>query len=142
MIRTPMVGRLRWLKRLALDLPRNLKLAYCLMFDERVPTAQKAALAGALVLVASPATVLVPRKMPLIGELDAVALSVLATQAFISAVSEEIVAEHRMLIAQRRSRFDRDTEKLRDVLGPVVRRVTGDGTAAATSAAAPAEVAM
>ena len=47
-----MMSRLRSAKRLLVDLPRQLRLAYCLMRDHRVPRYTKAAFGAALALIA------------------------------------------------------------------------------------------
>ena len=49
-----MLSKLRSAKRLFVDLPRMLRLAYCLMFDARVPRYMKLAFGGGLALIALP----------------------------------------------------------------------------------------
>jgi uncharacterized membrane protein YkvA (DUF1232 family) len=105
-----MLGRVRWLKRLALDLPRNLKLAYCLAFDPRVPVVNKAALAAVLTAIVTP-FVDIPLWIPVVGEMDVIALGLLATQLFISRAPEHVVEEQRRLIAEHHSRFDLDVAR-------------------------------
>ena len=102
-----MLSKLRSAKRLFVDLPRMLRLAYCLMFDPRVPSYMKVAFGGGLALIALPAVDL-PESLPVIGELDILALSLLATRAFIAACPRHVVDEQEELITQRRSRFDAD----------------------------------
>jgi uncharacterized membrane protein YkvA (DUF1232 family) len=68
-------------KELLVDVPRHGKLAYCLLRDDRVPTTPKAVLLGALVLIVSPIDL--PAWVPLMGELDMLALGVLAVSTFI-----------------------------------------------------------
>jgi uncharacterized membrane protein YkvA (DUF1232 family) len=117
-----MLGRARWLKRLVLDLPRNAKLAYCLAFDPRVPARNKAALAASLTLIATP-VVDVPDWIPVLGELDSLALSILSAQLFVRTAPADVVAEQEELIRQRRSRFDEDVEKGRRLAMLLARRV-------------------
>jgi len=105
-----MLGRVRWLKRLALDLPRNLKLAYCLAFDPRVPVVNKAALAAVLTAIVTP-VIDIPLWIPVVGEMDVIALGLLATQLFISRAPEHVVEEQRRLIAEHSSRFDLDVAR-------------------------------
>ena len=93
-------------RNLLFEVPRNGKLAYCLLLDERVPAAPKAALAGTVGLIVSPFDL--PAWIPVIGELDMLALGVLAVKVFIEACPREIVREHEDLIATGESRFDRD----------------------------------
>src|SRR6266566_790081 len=67
-------------KEVLVDVPRHGKLAYCLLRDERVPAAPKAVLLGALALIVSPIDL--PAWVPLMGELDMLALGVLADSTF------------------------------------------------------------
>src|SRR4030088_1686418 len=87
-----MLGRARLLKRLVLDLPRNLKLAYCLWLDPRVPVRNKAALGAALGLIVTP-YINLPAWIPVVGEMDILALSLLASRLFIGAAPDAVVAE-------------------------------------------------
>src|ERR1700682_1190102 len=99
-------------KELLVDVPRHGKLAYCLVRDERVPAAPKAVLLGALVLIVSPIDL--PAWVPLMGELDMLALGVLAVSTFIEACPEDIRREHEAALKAGESVFDRD---FRDTLG-------------------------
>jgi uncharacterized membrane protein YkvA (DUF1232 family) len=101
-------------RTVVLEVPRNAKLAYCLLRDDRVPVAPKAALTGALALIAGPIDV--PAWIPVIGELDMLALAVLAVKVFIEACPEELVKEHRAAIRRKDSIADRDLRLLRDLL--------------------------
>jgi uncharacterized membrane protein YkvA (DUF1232 family) len=101
-------------RTVVLEVPRNAKLAYCLLRDDRVPVAPKAALTGALALIVSPIDL--PAWIPVIGELDVLALAVLAVKVFIEACPEPIVQEHRAAMKQRDSIADRDLRLLRDLL--------------------------
>lgn len=92
--------------RLTLEGPRLGKLAYCLLRDGRVPSAPKAALAGGLGLIISPIDI--PAWIPVVGDLDMIALSVLALRLFVDACPEEIVDEHRKAIRAHTSVFDSD----------------------------------
>ena len=88
------------------EVPGQGKLAYCLLRDRRVPRAPKLALLTALALIASPLDF--PAWIPVVGELDILALGILAVKTFIEACPEELVAEHRKAIARRESRWDAD----------------------------------
>ena len=101
-------------RTVVLEVPRNAKLAYCLLRDDRVPVAPKAALTGALALIAGPIDV--PAWIPVIGELDMLALAVLAVKVFIEACPEQLVKEHRAAIKRKDSIADRDLRLLRDLL--------------------------
>jgi len=93
-------------KELLIDVPRHGKLAYCLLRDERVPAAPKAAVLGALGLIVSPIDL--PAWIPVIGELDMLALGILAVQTFIEACPEDIRREHEAALAAKQSVWDRD----------------------------------
>jgi uncharacterized membrane protein YkvA (DUF1232 family) len=101
-------------RTVVLEVPRNAKLAYCLLRDGRVPMAPKAALTGALTLIVSPLDL--PAWIPVIGELDALALGVLAVKVFIEACPEELVREHRAAMKRKDSIADRDLRLLRERL--------------------------
>jgi len=116
-----MIGRARFLKRLLLDLPRNLKLAYCLWLDPRVPVRNKAALGAAIGLIVTP-YINLPAWIPVVGEMDILALSLLASRLFVGAAPDYVVAEHEALIKRRESRFDRDVEAGRRVAVALSRR--------------------
>ena len=99
-------------KELLVDVPRHGKLAYCLLRDERVPAAPKAVLLGVLVLIVSPIDL--PAWVPLMGELDMLALGVLAVSTFIEACPEDVRREHEAALKAGQSVFDRD---FRDTVG-------------------------
>jgi len=93
-------------KALLVDVPRHGKLAYCLLRDERVPAAPKAAVLAALGLIVSPIDF--PAWVPVLGELDVLALGILAVKTFIDACPEEIRREHEAALAAGESVWDRD----------------------------------
>src|ERR1035437_1352572 len=93
-------------KQLLVDVPRHGKLAYCLLRDERVPAAPKAVLLGVLVLIVSPIDL--PAWVPLMGELDMLALGVLAVSTFIEACPEDVRREHEAALKAGASTFDHD----------------------------------
>ena len=93
-------------KELLVDVPRHGKLAYCLLRDDRVPAAPKAVLLGVLVLIVSPIDL--PAWVPLMGELDMLALAVLAVSTFIEACPEEVRREHEAALKAGESTFDHD----------------------------------
>jgi uncharacterized membrane protein YkvA (DUF1232 family) len=104
------------------EVPMHAKLAYCLVRDERIPVAPKAAVLGALALIVSPIDF--PAWIPVIGELDMLALGILAVKTFVDACPEEVVADNRAAIRARTSTWDRDrsagVEMARDGLGRLV----------------------
>lgn len=107
-----MPGILSRAKELLIDVPRHGKLAYCLLRDGRIPRAPKAALLGALGLIVSPVDF--PAWIPVVGELDMVALGVLAVETFIESCPADIRREHQAALEAKDSVWDRD---LRDTVG-------------------------
>lgn len=93
-------------RTILMDVPRHGKLAYCLLRDGRVPAAPKAALMAGLGVVYSPLDF--PAWIPVLGELDMLALSVLAVKVFVDACPDELVQEHEAAIARGDSVFDHD----------------------------------
>lgn len=117
-----MFRRLRSVRRLVAELPQQLRLTYCLVHDDRVPLHLKAALGTALALIVTPVIDL-PAIIPLVGELDVLALTLLALRLFISACPQDAVAGQHQLILERRSRFDHDLmagERMASGLGRVL----------------------
>jgi uncharacterized membrane protein YkvA (DUF1232 family) len=93
-------------KTVLLDMPGRGKLAYCLLRDERVPTAPKAVLLAALGVIVSPLDF--PAWIPVLGELDVLALGLLSVETFIEACPAEIRREHEAALKAQRSIWDRD----------------------------------
>ena len=106
-----MPGVLSRAKQLLVEVPKNGKLAYCLLRDERVPRAPKAVLLAAVGVILSPIDF--PAWVPVLGELDVLALGILAVQTFIEACPEDVRREHEAALAAKDSIFDRD---LRDTV--------------------------
>src|SRR5216683_2105537 len=100
------------IRRLVFDVPRRAKLAYCLLRDERVPAAPKASLLAALGVIVSPLDF--PAWVPVLGELDMLALGILAVETFVAACPEEIRREHEAALQAKQSVWDRD---VRDTVG-------------------------
>ncbi len=98
-------------KTVLLDLPGRGKLAYCLLRDSRVPRAPKVVLLAALGVIVSPIDF--PGWVPVLGELDMIALGILAVETFIEACPPAIRREHQDLLAAKQSVWDRD---VRDTL--------------------------
>jgi uncharacterized membrane protein YkvA (DUF1232 family) len=97
---------LRTLRTILLEVPNQGKLAYSLLRDPRVPLAPKVALLGALGLIVSPIDL--PAWIPLVGELDVLALGLLAVKVFVDACPEELTREHRKALEKGQSLFDDD----------------------------------
>ncbi len=110
-------------KEILVDVPRHGKLAYCLLRDERVPRAPKAVLLGALGLIVSPIDF--PAWIPVLGELDMLALGILAVETFIEACPRDIRLEHEVALKAKESVFDRDVRDTFAAARDGTRRVFG-----------------
>jgi uncharacterized membrane protein YkvA (DUF1232 family) len=108
-------------KEVLVDVPRRGKLAYCLLRDERVPRAPKAVLLTALGVIVSPLDF--PAWIPVLGELDMLALAILAVETFIEACPSAIRREHEELIKAGQSVWDRDVRDTVSITRHGVRRV-------------------
>jgi uncharacterized membrane protein YkvA (DUF1232 family) len=104
------INRLKRLRLLILELPQQLRLAYCLARDPRTPAPLKAALAGSLALILNPAIDL-PAWVPVVGQMDVVALTVLAVRTFNSQAPRELRESIEADIRARQSRFDLDLQQ-------------------------------
>jgi uncharacterized membrane protein YkvA (DUF1232 family) len=105
---------LRKVKTILLEVPVHGKLAYSLLRDPRVPLAPKVALLAALGVVVSPLDL--PGWVPLVGELDMLALALLAVKVFVDACPDALVAEHRRALGEGRSTFDSDFRRVAGVV--------------------------
>lgn len=121
-----MLLSLRLLRRIARELPRYVKLTYCLYRDSRVPQRNKIALAAAMALILNP-VVDVPLRLPIFGEMDAVALTVLAIRVFVEKAPKDVVAEHQEQIALGTSVFDQDLRNGREDLQARLNDLRGRG---------------
>jgi len=108
-------------KRVLLDVPGRGKLAYCLLRDERVPKAPKAVLLAALGVIVSPFDF--PAWIPVLGELDMLALGILAAETFIEACPAEIRREHEAALKAKQSAWDRDVRDTVSIARHGVRRL-------------------
>jgi uncharacterized membrane protein YkvA (DUF1232 family) len=121
-----MLLSLRLLRRIARELPRYGKLTYCLYRDSRVPQRNKIALAAAMALILNP-VVDVPLRLPIFGEMDAVALTVVAIRVFVEKAPKDVVAEHQEQIALGTSVFDQDLRNGREGLQARLNDLRGRG---------------
>jgi len=121
-----MLLSLRLLRRIARELPRYGKLTYCLYRDPRVPQRNKIALAAAMALILNP-VVDVPLRLPIFGEMDAVALTVLAVRVFVEKAPKDVVDEHQEKIALGTSVFDEDLRNGRQGLRAKLDDLRGRG---------------
>ena len=72
---------------------KQVRLAYRLLRDERVPVVAKLVLPAALVYLASPID-LIPDLIPLLGQVDDIGLLILSLVAFIRLCPRHLVDEH------------------------------------------------
>jgi len=93
-------------RALLFEVPRTGKLAYCLMRDRRVPIGPKLAVGAALGLIVSPLDV--PAWVPVVGDLDMLALGLLTVKVFVDACPDPVVEQHRADLDRGESLFDRD----------------------------------
>ncbi len=93
-------------KQVLVDVPRHGKLAYCLLRDDRIPRAPKLVLLAALGVIVSPIDF--PAWVPVLGELDMLALGILAVETFIEACPEDIRRENEAALKAGQSVWDRD----------------------------------
>src|SRR5215467_11546420 len=98
--------KLARVRTLLFEVPRTAKLAYCLMRDDRVPLGPKVAVGAALGIIFSPVDV--PAWVPVIGDLDVLALGVLTAKVFVDACPDPVVEQHRAALERGESLFDRD----------------------------------
>ncbi|HLB76721.1 MAG TPA: hypothetical protein VJO72_06780, partial [Candidatus Dormibacteraeota bacterium] len=89
---------LRTLLRVAREVPRYGKLTYCLYRDPRVAARNKGLLAAALLVAWNP-LIDVPLWVPVLGEMDALAITILAVRFFVEKAPPEVVSEHQERIA-------------------------------------------
>jgi uncharacterized membrane protein YkvA (DUF1232 family) len=99
----------RKLRTILLEVPGQGKLAYSLLRDPRVPLAPKLALLGSLGIIVSPIDL--PAWIPLVGELDVLALGLLAVKVFVDVCPGELVREHREALKSGQSLFDDDLQR-------------------------------
>jgi uncharacterized membrane protein YkvA (DUF1232 family) len=120
-----MLNRLRFLKRLAVDVPRQARLAYCLVRDERVSRRTKLAFGAGIGVIVTPFIDL-PAAIPVIGEIDMLALSLLAMRLFIAACPDGAVADVQQQILEGRSVFDEDLRNGERFATMIARRFSHD----------------
>lgn len=123
-----MLSRFRFIKRFAVDLPKQARLAYCLMRDARVPRRTRAAFAAGMGVIVTPFIDL-PAAIPVVGEIDMLALSLLAMRLFIAACPDDVVADVQQQILERRSVFDEDVHNGERVATALARRFQHDDQA-------------
>ena len=116
-----MFSRFRSFKRLFFELPKQIRLAYCLMRDARVPMGVKAAFGGGMAVVLSPWFNL-PEMIPVVGEIDVLAVTALAVKLFIAACPDEVIVDIEQQIIEQTSVFDDDVRSGERIALAIARR--------------------
>jgi len=110
--------------KLARVLPKHGRLVYCLYRDPRTPRLWKVGLGLSLLAIVTP-FVNVPEVVPVVGELETVALVVLAIEAAVRLAPAYLREEHEAAIAAGSSLFHRDLEKAVDEAENLRERIVG-----------------
>ena len=90
-------------------LPTYARLVWCLARDPRVPTQQKLVLGGIAAYLAFPIDI-IPDFIPVIGELDDLAVLIFGLDWFIRNAPADVVEEHMARIAKDDDIFTKDFE--------------------------------
>lgn len=99
--------------KLAAQLPMYIKLLWGLSKDQRVPVHAKGLLVAALAYLLSPID-LIPDFIPVLGQIDDVAVFLMVWQVFRSQCPPEVWEEHLHRIKMGESDFDRDMGWLKE----------------------------
>jgi uncharacterized membrane protein YkvA (DUF1232 family) len=97
-------------------LPTYIRLVWALMRDSRVPAAQKLILAGIAGYLVFPID-LIPDFVPILGQLDDIAVVLLGLDLFIRSAPQDVVDEHLARITQDRDQLSRDIASAERMLG-------------------------
>lgn len=97
-------------------LPTYARLVWGLARDGRVPGQQKLILVGVIGYLLMPIDI-IPDFIPVLGQLDDVAVVLLGIDLFIKSAPEAVVDEHLARIAKGRDDLSRDTEQVQALLG-------------------------
>jgi uncharacterized membrane protein YkvA (DUF1232 family) len=97
-------------------LPTYIRLVWALLRDGRVPAQQKLILAGIAGYLFFPID-LIPDFVPVLGQLDDLAVVLLGLDLFIRGAPEDIVEEHLAKIAQDKDQLRRDIATAERLLG-------------------------
>jgi uncharacterized membrane protein YkvA (DUF1232 family) len=103
-------------------LPTYIRLVWALFRDRRVPAQQKLILAGIGAYVFLPID-LIPDFVPVLGQLDDLAVVLLGLDLFIRTAPEDIVEEHLAKISQDKDQLRRDIAMAERLLGAGVGQV-------------------
>ena len=102
--------------------PLYARLLWSLIVDSRTPTSRKALLAGALGYIVLPFDI-VPDRFPVLGQLDDLVVTALATEFFLDGLDESLLTEKLDEVGIPRAAFDEDVARIRRLVPGPVRRV-------------------
>jgi uncharacterized membrane protein YkvA (DUF1232 family) len=97
-------------------LPRYIRLVWALLRDGRVPAQQKLILVGIGAYVILPID-LIPDFVPVLGQLDDLAVVLLGLDLFIRSAPADLVEEHLAKISQDKDQLSRDIATAERLLG-------------------------
>lgn len=97
-------------------LPAYARLVWGLARDERVPGAQKLILVGIVGYLLMPIDI-IPDFLPILGQLDDVAIVLLGLDFFIKAAPADVVDEHLARISKGRDDLASDLDEVQSLLG-------------------------
>jgi uncharacterized membrane protein YkvA (DUF1232 family) len=106
---------------LASRAPLYARLLWALMVDSRTPRARKVLLAGALGYIALPVD-LIPDRLPVLGQVDDLVVTALATELFLDGLDESLLAEKLAEVGIPRAAYEEDVARLRRLVPGPVRR--------------------
>jgi uncharacterized membrane protein YkvA (DUF1232 family) len=105
-------------------LPTYMRLVWALLRDSRVPAGQKLILAGIVGYIVLPID-LIPDFVPVLGQLDDIAVVLLGLDLFIRSAPQDVVEEHMSRIAQDKDQLTRDIATAERLLGDRLGNVRG-----------------
>lgn len=101
------------LLRLARAVPKYGRLVYCLYRDPRTPLWWKFGLGAALGVVWTP-FINIPESVPILGQMEWIALTLLVVRIAVGRAPAELVREHEAAIANGTSLFHQDLGRTRE----------------------------
>lgn len=101
------------LLRFAAAVPKYGRLVYCLYRDPRTPRWWKVSLAVILGVIWTP-FINIPESVPVLGQMEWVALTVLAVSIAVRRAPKELVEEHEAAIAAGNSLFHQDWARAKE----------------------------
>jgi uncharacterized membrane protein YkvA (DUF1232 family) len=107
---------------MASRLPVYARLTTALLRDPRVPGARKAVLGVVLAYTVFPRD-LIPDRLPFVGVLDDLAVSILGIDLFLAGVPEAILDEKLTELGIDRTAWDEDVARIRRLIPRPVRRI-------------------